>query len=161
MDPVIATLVHKSFLFGKKAGFVIPPLGHGPYIQLDAKYSFSCLVPTPDGRDTRLESFEWRRSRGKAVQRLRRATNGYKLIRLATDVGHGGGGEIATGGGEVVYVMTRHKILSWRKAAQIMFQGTGAQGVLGAHWQLVAAMTAIGIWDYKRRKESAPAFSEA
>lgn len=169
MDPVIATLVHKSlFPFGKKtAGFVVPPLGHGPYIPLDANYSFSCLVPTPDGRDTRLEQFEWRRSRGKAVQRLRltrrRGTttkNGYKLIRLATDVGRGGG-EVATGGGEVVYVMTRHKVFAWRKAAQIMFQGTGAQGVLGAHWQLVAAMTAIGIWDYKRRKESPPAFSEA
>lgn len=72
-----------------------------------------------------------------------------------------GGGEVATGGGEVVYVMTRHKVFAWNKAAQIMFQGTGAQGVLGAQWQLAAAMTAIGIWDYKRRKESPPAFSEA
>lgn len=158
-DPVIATLAHKSFLFGKRAGFVIPPLGHGSYITLDANYSFSCQVPTTDGRDTRLEMFEWRRSRGKAVHRLGK-TNGYKLIRLATDVGRGGG-EVATGGGEVVYVMTRHKVFAWNKAAQIMFQGTGAQGVLGAHWQLVAAMTAIGIWDYKRRKESPPAFSEA
>lgn len=157
-DPIIATLVHKSF-FGKGSGSVIPPLGHGPPVRLDDKYSFVCLVPTPEGHGTRPETFEWRRSKGKGVNRLGRK-HGYKLVRLATDVARGGG-ELATGGGEVVLVMSRHKTFAWSKAGQIMFQGSGAQGVLGEHWQLVAAMTAIGIWDYKRRKESGPAFSEA
>lgn len=157
-DPVIATLVHKSF-FGNGSGTVIPPLGHGPAIPLDDKYSFSCLVPTPEGHSTRLEKFEWRRSGGRAVNRLGRR-HGYKLVRLATDAGRGGG-EVATGGGEVVLVMTRHMAFTWSKAAEIMFQGTGAQGVLGSQWQLVAALTAIGIWDYKRRKETGPAFSDA
>lgn len=156
--PIIATLKHKSF-FGSLSGSVIPPLGYGPEVALGDKYSFTCQVPTPEGRGTRLEKFEWRASKGNAVNRLGKG-HGYKLVRLKTDAGRGGG-EIATGGGEVVLVMTRHNAFTGSKAGQVMFQGTGAQGVLGDHWQLVAAMTAIGIWDYKRRKESGPAFSEA
>lgn len=157
-DPVVATLVHKSFRT-RESGSVIPPLRYGPRISLDKDYSFTCLVPTPDGRCTRPERFEWRRSRGKAVNRLGRS-HGYKLVRLATDAGSGGG-DIAMGGGEVVLVMARDRAFAWRKAAQIMFQGSGAQGILGEHWQLVAGMTAIGIWDYKRRQAQGPALAEA
>ncbi|KAJ4387451.1 hypothetical protein N0V93_008043 [Gnomoniopsis smithogilvyi] len=157
-DPIIATLIHKPF-FGKSPGSVILPLGHGPPVPLDDNYSFTCLVPTPEGYGTRPERFEWRRSQGRAVNRLGKKF-GFKLVRLATDAGRGGG-EVATGGGEVVLVMTRHRAFAWSKAGQMMFQGTGAQGILGSHWQLVAAMTAIGLWDYKRRKESGPALAEA
>lgn len=103
-------------------------------------------------RTTRTEAFEWRHSQGAAVRRTGRRS-GYKLVRLATDAGAcGGGGELATGGGEVVAVFAARAGPSWRSRAGVfMFQGSGAQGVLGAQWQLVAVMTAVGFWDAARR----------
>lgn len=158
-DPALASLIHKSF-FGPGTGAVIPPIGRGRPIALDKKYGFTCQVPAPDGNGTRAESFEWRKSKGMAVNKLTGKNRGYKLVRMATDVGQQGG-EIATGGGEVVAIMSRHAAFAWTRAGQMAFVGAGARGELGDIWQLVAGMTAIGIWDFKRRAESGPSFTEA
>lgn len=72
-----------------------------------------------------------------------------KLVRLATDAGHGGG-EVATGGGEVVAVLYFRFKLTTR--GYFMFQGTGAQGILGESFRMVAVMTAVGMWDQRRRQ---------
>lgn len=112
----------------------------------------------------RTETFEWRHSTGEAVRRTGRRS-GYKLVRLSTDAGDGAGGELATGGGEVLAVIAGHAgPRAWvkgikgpkgmgrlRASGVFMFQGSGAQGVLGEEWQLVAVVTAMGIWDYRRR----------
>lgn len=132
--------------------------------------------PPPPPSPTRSEAFEWRHSQGAAVRRTGRRS-GYKLVRLATDGGAGGGGERATGGGEVVAVFavsssSRASPSSWwgrrrgrggdrgGEAGVFMFQGTGAQGVLGARWQLVAVMTAVGFWDAGRRAGRAAGLGE-
>lgn len=106
-------------------------------------------VPAPghggSGTRTRPEAFEWRHSTGAAVRRTGHRS-GYKLVRMATDAGVGGG-DVATGGGEVVAVFTMHmKWSDWDQIGTFMFQGSGAQGILGEAWQLVAVMTALGIW---------------
>lgn len=92
-------------------------LAHGMkrMITLRSSYGFTIEVPvaaptnSDDGRSgTRIEAFEWRRSRGPAVKLLGHGS-GYKLVRFATDAGNGGG-EIATGGGEVVAVLAMEKL---------------------------------------------------
>lgn len=107
------------------------PRGHGRPVALQGNfpYTFQMHVPQPSGNGTRTEAFEWRHSRGKAVKRTGHRT-GYKLVRVSTDAGTAGG-DIASGGGEVVAVFTTHG--TWRKAGTFLFQGSGAQGVLGDH----------------------------
>lgn len=109
----------------------------------------------------RPETFEWRPSRGPAIAALAAgrglSSRGIKLVRLATDAGRGGG-EIASGGGEVVavYVGRRPAAAVFRglggNRGYFMFQGTGAQGILGETFRVVAVMTAVGVWDRQRRE---------
>lgn len=146
-DLPIARYVHKG-LRKKRQPHVAFPRGHGRPVALqgDFPYTFQMQIRRPSGHGNRTEAFEWRHTKGKAVKRTGHRT-GYKLVRLSTDAGIAGG-DIASGGGEVVAVLTTHG--SWRRAGTFMFQGSGAQGILGEHWQLVAIMTAIRIWDKRR-----------
>ncbi|PSR80491.1 hypothetical protein BD289DRAFT_63458 [Coniella lustricola] len=131
-DPILATLRHKGLMKSLK-GHVMLAHGMKQLVTLRRLYGFTIEVPVPvpvpttttsdDGHDTkqhtnnnvsngvgcrtRIEAFEWRRSRGSAVKLLGRGS-GYKLVRFATDAGNGGG-EIATGGGEVVAVLAMGK----------------------------------------------------
>lgn len=159
-DPTAARYVHKSAR-RSKAPHVTFPLGCGRPVRLRGgfPYSFEVHVPAPGGGGrgssaaaARAEAFEWRHSKGGAVRRTGRRS-GYKLVRVSTDAGTGLG-EVATGGGEVVAVFAARAGSSAgrSRAGRFMFQGSGAQGVLGAHWQLVAVMTAVGIWDHGRRR---------
>lgn len=132
--------------------------------------SFTVDVPSPAG-GFRPETFQWRRSRGPAIAAAaamgtsgsgsssdtplltnRIHHGGMKLVRLATDARHGGG-EVATGGGEVVAVLYIGSKLTTR--GYFMFQGTGAQGILGDRFRIIAVMTAVGMWDRKRRRNGA------
>lgn len=126
--------------------------------------TFTVDVPDPGRSDAlRPETFEWRPSYGPAIQAVAALGegksqsaifhSGMKLVRLSTDAGYGGG-DMATGGGEVVAVLyvggLGHAKLSTR--GFFMFQGTGAQGILGETFRMVAVMTAVGMWDRKRRR---------
>ncbi|KAF3763217.1 hypothetical protein M406DRAFT_73841 [Cryphonectria parasitica EP155] len=161
-EPVVAALRHKC-IKSSSSGHVTLARDGGRVFHLHERYGFTVDVPRPGAGDTngtgpgkirestRPEKFEWRYSRGLAVRTLGRRS-GYKLVRLATDAGSAGG-ELATGGGEVVAVLTTHSGHSpWNKAAKFRFQGSGAQGILGERWQLMAVMTGIGIWDISRKK---------
>lgn len=80
--------------------------------------------------------------------RLLSKHSGLKLVRLATDVS-GGSGYTGSGGGEAVAVLAFYGL--GRKVAAFRFQGSGAQGLLGNDWEVVAVMTAIGLWDRHQR----------
>lgn len=147
---MVASIIHKGWI-GRRKAHVIPAPGLGPVVMIGSQdYSFTITVPAPGGYGDRPETFYWRRSRGPAVRALGTRA-GWKLIRLSTDAGQGGG-DIASGGGEVVAVYRHRRGLSRR--GMFMFQGSGAQGILGEMFPLMAVMTALGIWDHSRRSES-------
>lgn len=152
-DPIVAALQPRGgFLGPKNADITLHNQNDdGRPLCLESLYRFNIDIPSPDGREPRTEAFEWRRSGGAAVRALGHG-RGYKLVRLATEaVGGGAGGDLATGGGEVVAVLS-FVGWSWSKRAVFMFQGTSAaQGVLGEDWRLAAVMSALGIWDHWRR----------
>lgn len=145
-DPLVGTLVHRSsYRKTRPNDEVFVPSGKVS-IEKEGRSGlgrFTVDVPAPDGAGTRGESFEWRFTRGPAVRPLGRHS-GLQLVRLATDVT--GSGHVAPGGGEAVAVLG----LSGgrlRRTAAFQFQGSGAQGLLGDGWEVVAVMTAIGLWD--------------
>lgn len=154
-DPIVAALQPRGgFLRSKNADIILHNTNdadNGQPLRLERLCRFDIDIPSPDGGEPRTEAFEWRRSGGAAVRALGHG-RGYKLVRLATDaVGGGAGGDLATGGGEVVAVLSFVE-WSWSKRAVFMFQGAGAaQGVLGEDWRLAAVMSALGIWDHWRR----------
>lgn len=120
-DPVIAKFIHRGRKRPIKAHIAFP-LGHNHHLVLRGEwpYSFTLDVPAPEGHVTRPETFEWRHSKGTAVKTLGHHS-GYKLVRLSTDVGIGGG-EVATGGGEVVAVLAFSHGLRWSKRGLFMFR---------------------------------------
>ncbi|KAI1257037.1 hypothetical protein MGN70_000075 [Eutypa lata] len=111
------------------------------------------------------ETFEWRHSRGPEVAALGGSHAGWKLVRLSTDApdgGGGGGGGAATfvqGGAkssdglEVVAVWANAR-MSLTKQLQFQFLGSGAGGILGERWALMAVITALRMWDQERRRKS-------
>lgn len=137
MDPVIAAFIHRGPRKSMKA-HVLFPLGHGNQLVLRGgwPYSFTIDVPVPDGQSTRPETFEWRHSKSVAVKRLGHHS-GYKLVRLSTDVGNGGGG-VATGGGEVVAVLAFPHGLAWSKAGLFMFR----------KWNLLPCLKQFPEWHF-------------
>lgn len=112
----------------------------------------------------RREMFEWRHTRGDAVADLGVAGYGYKLVRLSSDPPPGipagsaqfvGGGHATSTGQEVVAVFARARALGWGGAGERMrfrYLGTGASGLLGERWALMAAITAIRLWQREQRQ---------
>ncbi|KAI8964965.1 hypothetical protein F5Y11DRAFT_362880 [Daldinia sp. FL1419] len=110
------------------------------------------------GPGGRREAFEWRRSRGEEVRVLGGRERGWKLVRLRTDAptGLGGQGRAVFGGGatagdgrEVVAVWA-WATMSLTKKLRFRFLGSGASGVLGERWAVMAVVTAL--WSFERER---------
>ncbi|KAK6955536.1 hypothetical protein Daesc_003176 [Daldinia eschscholtzii] len=67
----------------------------------EAPYTF--VVETGTGTGLRREPFEWRRSRGEAIEALGGRSSGWKLVRLRTDAPSGLGGDGGDGLPEPVF----------------------------------------------------------
>ncbi|OTA95371.1 hypothetical protein M434DRAFT_393763 [Hypoxylon sp. CO27-5] len=113
-------------------------------------YPFSVEVGL--GKDLHVENFEWRSSRGGEVQGLDKYTRGHKLVRLGSE-GVGQGGErstraanVTSDGKEVVAVFAQNTGWSMNKVFKFQFLESGATGVLGDRFALVALMSALKIW---------------
>ncbi|KAI1135269.1 hypothetical protein F5Y05DRAFT_176903 [Hypoxylon sp. FL0543] len=114
----------------------------------------------------RRESFEWRHSSGGAVKALGARGSGWKLVRLATGAPAGIGGDggasfvgrgvTASDGKEVVAVWAWASG-SLTKKLKFQFLGSGANGVLGERWAIMAVITALRIWDRERRQRNSSA----
>ncbi|KAI1388806.1 uncharacterized protein F4822DRAFT_258794 [Hypoxylon trugodes] len=125
-------------------------------------YTFSVEA----GSGNRREAFEWRHTSGSAVASLGGRSSGWKLLRLSTDapsgvVGGGsgkfvGGGASSSDGKEVVAVWAWASG-SLTKVFKFQFLGSGANGVLGERWAIMAVATALKIWDRERRARNSSA----
>jgi hypothetical protein len=121
---------------------------------LHRTYAFSIEAGPFSGRR---EQFEWRHSYGDAVSVLDGSLTGWKLVRLETGPPPGAqgmtftpGGYIGSDGREVVAVWA-NAAGSMSKAAKFAFLGTGASGILGERWAIMAVMTAMGMFIRARR----------
>ncbi|KAF3070562.1 hypothetical protein GL218_00138 [Daldinia childiae] len=122
------------------------------------------------GGTGRREAFEWRRSRGDAVEALGGRASGWKLVRMRTDApsglggsgggsggGRGGGqqpvftGGATAGDGREVVAVWAWANMSLTKKMRFRFLGSGASGVLGERWAVMAVATALWIWERERR----------
>ncbi|KAH8648576.1 hypothetical protein BX600DRAFT_442862 [Xylariales sp. PMI_506] len=117
--------------------------GHG-------KESFSIEVDASGGRR---EAFEWRHSHGGEVDGLGGRGRGWKLVRLAAS---GSGASRSSDGKEVVAVWANAS-MSATKILNFEFLGSGATGVLGERWAIMAVITALRIWDKERKARSSSA----
>ncbi|KAI0900872.1 hypothetical protein F4806DRAFT_172215 [Annulohypoxylon nitens] len=124
-------------------------------------YTFS--IETGVGAGARREMFEWRHSSGRAVKGLDGRSGGWKLCRLATGPPAGAegrgfveGGERGSDGREIVAVWAWASG-SLTKLFKFSFLGSGANGVLGERWAVMAVMTALKMWDIERRARQAAA----
>lgn len=113
-------------------------------------YTFS--IETGHGRR---EKFEWRSSKGSEVKGLSsdKHPTGRKLVRLDTEADGVGGTRAVrdqgatSDGREVVAVWADNAKWSGNKAGVLQFLGSGASGVLGERFGVMAIVTAVRIWE--------------
>lgn len=137
-----------------------PPLPKAVSEKLTVKFhlgggSYSFVALAGIGADAYPEKFEWRQSRSKEVTGDNKTFSGWKLVRLdanrATSMIPATQDEEAVtagDGGEVVAISIDTTRLG-SKVAQFKFLGTGATGVLGDTWAIMAVMTALRIWQMR------------
>ena len=146
-DPPLATA--DTFTFGRSSTVELPPLAANAAGGVSVEHvtvtgvfhkvmSFVIEVAATGQR----ESFEWRHSRGSEVAALGASHSGWKLVRLGT--------------GEVVAAWANSS-MSITKQLQFHFLGSGANGILGERWAVMAVITALRMWDMERRQRSSAA----
>ncbi|KAH9897334.1 hypothetical protein F4778DRAFT_256815 [Xylariomycetidae sp. FL2044] len=102
-------------------------------------YEFSIQRDNGKAEDRDGEMFEWRESTGSDIQGLGLRKRGWKLVRL-------GAQGVTEDNEEVVAVWAEHS--RWRDAKpfEFRFLRSGASGILGDRWAVMAVVTALGIW---------------
>ncbi|OTA91379.1 hypothetical protein M434DRAFT_397217 [Hypoxylon sp. CO27-5] len=166
-NPPLAGATRSSF--GTSATIALPPVPGSGMQAAEEKmeysggfghtaYTFS--IETGVGNAARREPFEWRHSSGSVIQGLGARGSGWKLVRLATGPPGGvvgasfvPGGARASDGKEVVAVWAWASG-SLTKKLKFQFLGSGANGVLGERWAIMAVITALRIWDRERRQRN-------
>jgi hypothetical protein len=97
-----------------------------------------------------IETFEWRSSRGEEVRVARKHGSGWKLVRIARDVGTdvvecSDRASGATRDGKEVVAVYSSNMRTFTKVCAFQFMGSGATGELGPRFPLLAVMTALRI----------------
>lgn len=165
-SPILATADYHGL--GRTMKLVLPPLaGQGPGLtdermesQRDGfgvRHVFTLEVGPPGGG--RRETFEWRHSSGEAIAAVGADSRGWKLVRVETgpppgiDEAGGSrfvpGGFVTSDGREVVAGWSFLSLGGGNKVAKFMFLGTGASGLLGDRWEIMAVLTALGIYNWE------------
>ncbi|CAK7234626.1 hypothetical protein SBRCBS47491_009014 [Sporothrix bragantina] len=114
-------------------------------------YTFTMEVGT-DLRNAHREVFEWRHSYGNAVAALGGAREGWKLVRMSTAPlpgaprPHPAPGFVSSDGREVVAMYSDAR-MSMTKQLKFAYVGTGLTGALGERWSVMAATSALAIWE--------------
>ncbi|OTB02961.1 hypothetical protein M426DRAFT_12997 [Hypoxylon sp. CI-4A] len=113
------------------------------------RFRFAIEVGEP-GR-CRREIFEWRHSHGDVVADfLDGAKNGWKLLRITDQDCDDLEEPSSTGGHEIVAVWAYAK-LSVTKVLKFRYLGSGASGDLGDRWNIMAAMTALRMYQRQHK----------
>ena len=138
--------IHLPALPGSKQEASIEPLL--VYGGISRRFRFSIEV---DAAGAIREEFEWRHSSGSAIKDYACARQGWKLMRMATGPpSYEQAGYTSSDGKEVVAVWA-NVAMSMTKSWRFAFIGTGATGVLGERWAVMAVMTALLMWEQERR----------
>ena len=106
-------------------------------------HSFEVEVGVGGGRMVR-ERFEWRSSRGAEVKDVGGSHRGHKLVRA--------------NGGEVVATYAEWS-MSMTKQLGFQFVGSGAAGVLGERWAVMAVISALALHVQEKRRRAAASSS--
>lgn len=125
------------------------------------RFRFAIEVGPDPHTAWRREVFEWRHSHGDAVAAfLDGASSGWKLVRLADSSSDPSGSESrrlvwprSSDGYEIVAVWS-HARLSLTKVLKFRFLGSGATGVLGERWAIMAVMTALRMYQHNQRNRN-------
>ncbi|KAI1472365.1 uncharacterized protein F4812DRAFT_408631 [Daldinia caldariorum] len=117
-------------------------------VHMTQKHSWTRLwhelsVEVGTGKKVRAEDFKWRRTRGEEVKELDKWGQGWKLVRLS---GTAAGKNATSDGKEVVAVWTVNGSWSMNKFCKFQFLESGATGVLGDAFALVALVSGLKIW---------------
>jgi len=133
-DPAISSAPPTEVFFGQHHGGLLKRTNH-------------FTAPTGAAGDGKggaaePEEFEWRHSHGDEVQALGGVSDGYKLVRIATD--------------EVVAVLAGKSRWPKDKEWMFAFRGSGLTSFDGT-WRSIAATTAVALWDILKRERDAAA----
>lgn len=136
-----------------------PPItyrGGSTAVQLDVvfgwshTYRFSIEVGT-DRSNVHQETFEWRHSSGSAIAALGASHEGWKLVRLNTPRPAPGQPQrqpaLVTSDGYEVVALWADALMSLTKQLKFAFCAAGRTGQLGERWAVMAAISAIAIWE--------------
>ncbi|KND92422.1 hypothetical protein TOPH_03029 [Tolypocladium ophioglossoides CBS 100239] len=137
----IATATNEG-TFGYKSFITIPPPYPGlpPFeseLEITRKKSpietYTFAAPVGKGAKLQLECFSWVSSTGQEVRGLGQWLRGWKLVRSGQK------------GGEVLAVWADAS-MRLSKAAKFEFMNSGASGVLGDTWALMAVVSFAKVW---------------
>ncbi|TPX12375.1 uncharacterized protein E0L32_007022 [Thyridium curvatum] len=153
-SPMLATVVNSAGS-GDATISLLPLTSDAPPVEVTiASHRFRVEIGIAGGVG-HPEIFEWRNSRGKALVELE-AHSGWELVRMAQYPPPGVTADFEPGkyetddGREVVAVWAEVK-LSSTKSAKFKFLDTGSAGVLGEQWEMVAVVSALGLWEKQTR----------
>jgi hypothetical protein len=162
-SPVLATASFYSR--GSSMKLMLPPMvGKGPYFCEEEmkrladnnrnRYYFS--IETESTNFVR-ETFEWRHGAGDTISALGADNQGWALLRLDPNEPS----SITAGIGipprefkptdlqKIVAAWSHMSVAGGRKVAKFAFFGPGAAGILGERWEIMAVITALGIYDWE------------
>ncbi|KAI0378461.1 hypothetical protein F5Y04DRAFT_291046 [Hypomontagnella monticulosa] len=115
---------------------------------------FTFAIESGPGR--RREAFEWRCSDGPNSPSQNTNDPEYELVRIATDTPSGlarawAPGDATSSDGKEVVARITYLVRRDPELLAFKFLGTGVSGALGERWSVMAAATALSLWDYERR----------
>ncbi|KAI1371837.1 hypothetical protein F4677DRAFT_282788 [Hypoxylon crocopeplum] len=117
------------------------------------RFKFSIDLSVEPGQ-WRRETFEWRHSHGDVVSIfLNGARTGWKLLRLAGQ-GNGNFAEARSSDGCEIVAVWAYARLSFTKVLKFRFLGSGATGILGERWAIMAVMTALRMYQRQQRNRN-------
>ncbi|KAI1761693.1 hypothetical protein GGR53DRAFT_459519 [Hypoxylon sp. FL1150] len=156
-SPPLAAIDNEIFGCGSPPE-VMPPSRNRPFAQRlhdssglgFATFTFSCQTAMVTGGQ-RIETYQWRHSRGNEVKALGGHGSGWKLVRVAPDAPAPSGATFASDGREVVAAFAWASG-SLTKKIKFRFLGSGESGNLGERWAVMAVATALKIWARERRQ---------
>lgn len=163
--PIIAAAELQPFTRDRL--ITLPPLPGSPEtpteVQLRAEDHFLTMkwcFRIEAGFPGKPESYEWRCSGGAAVCSLGVDwARGWKLVRLEKGPPDGAPpgtkfcpGEFVTSDGWEVVAMWALSAMNLSRGGVFAFNGTGASGLLGERWAVMAVISALAIVDFEARR---------
>ncbi|KAI0828095.1 hypothetical protein F5Y06DRAFT_308383 [Hypoxylon sp. FL0890] len=151
---------------GRHSVIVLPPLpgsGQGSSQELlvrvegertaHVRFRFAIEVGTEPGK-WRREIFEWQHShRGVVGMFLDGAKSGWKLVHLPNQE-HDDSEELQPNSRQEIVAVWAYAKVSMTKVLRFRYLGSGATGILGQRWNVMAAMTALRMYQRQQKNRN-------